>query len=344
MKVVGDGPFRLEFNGWLRTVVQNLTVDDSNYANYTFDPSYTYTLCNNPEELIDGRLYVRLEDDSCVTIQNPAINLDGYESSVTNIFDLPDKSLQAIDQWWTSGEDLVYKIQTSLFDDASYSSICSRLPSVPESGDEPIFGKLSNGTWFIFDPRIDFYNNTLESPVNDGGQTSVTASGGETYCSNVPRTFLNENQCKLSSDACKPSSDKEIEILLENSTIAAINILTERYVYAITGLLVKYEGIVLDHPCTPGLRSRWEPKDILECNPTTLYSATNSSLHELLLNSGDRNPYMRDIHFPEEGMICNITDTDPEIEIEVDGQCWRRVHDEHMSLFDVSRLSYEFFA
>jgi hypothetical protein len=99
---------------------------------------------------------------------------------------------------------------------------------------------------------------------------------------------------------------------------------------------VKYGGIVLDHPCTPGLRSRWEPKNLTDCDPTELYSETNSSLHSLLSSSGDKNPYMRDVYFPEEGMMCNETDTEPEVEIEVNGHCWRRVHDEHMSLYDVS--------
>ena len=34
--------------------------------------------------------------------------------------------------------------------------------------------------------------------------------------------------------------------------------------------------------------------------------------------------------------MCDAGDTEPEIEIEVDEVCWRRVHDEYMSVFDVS--------
>ena len=252
------------------------------------------------------------------------------------IFDLPNSELAAIDEWWNNGEELVFILQTSLFDDPLFSTICSGLPLVPELGDEPIFGKTSDGTWMIFDPRLSLESNTPDRPIDDGGKGAFTASGGETLCSNVPRTFLNENECQIGTNACKSSSNREIEILLENSTITVINLLSGQYVYAIDGLLVKYEGIVLEHPCTPGLRSRWEPKNLTDCNPTELYSGTNSSLFDLLSKSGDRNPYIRDIYFPEEGTYCNSTDTEPEIEIEVDGVCWKRVHNEHMSIFDVS--------
>ena len=149
---------------------------------------------------------------------------------------------------------------------------------------------------------------------------------------------MNENDFLLSSNTCKPSANSQVDIKLENSTISTINNLSGRYVYAIEGLLVKYDGIRLDHPCTPGLRSRWIPMNLTDCNLTPLYGNTTESLSELISKSGDRNPYMRDIFFPEEGKECEDSDTEPEIEIEVGGVCWKRVHDEHMSIFDVSKL------
>ena len=313
-----------------------LTVKHDDYTNYSFDPEFRYYLCGTPEEKINGNLYIRLQDNKCVKVQNPAINLDGFESSVSTIFNLPNDSLLPIEQRWNDGEELVFMLKTSLFENPSFSAICSKLPSVLELGDEPVFGKLSNGTWLMFDPRLDLKTNTPGSPMGDGGKAALITSGGDTYCSNVPRTFLNEDKCQLSLNACKTSSNNQIKISLENSTIAAINNLTGRYLYAIKGLLVKYDGIVLDHPCTPGLRSRWEPKNLADYNPTELYGNTTASLSELLSKSGDRNPYIRDIYFPQKGKICEAGDTEPEIEIEVGGQCWRRVHDEHLSLFDVS--------
>ncbi len=330
--------FLITTNGRTRTVTSSLTIGNAGYGNYTFDPNFTYELCGTPENKIGGKLYIRLEDEKCVWIQNPAVNLDGYEHTASNIFNLPDGSVQPIDQWWNHGEELVFVINVSLFDDPSFSSACAELPLLTELGDEPIFGKLSDGTWLMFDPRLDLETNTPGSPIADGGKGKFLAAGGDLRCSNVPRTFLNDNECQISSNACKANTKTQVDILLENSTISDLNNLTNRYVYAIKGLLVNYDGIALKHPCTPGLRSRWEPKEISDCNPTELYSLTNETLFDLISKNRDRNPYIKDLHFPWKGRSCNISDTEPDIEIEIDGECWKRVHDHHLSIFDVSRL------
>lgn len=336
----GVGPYRLVFNDWTRTVVDNFFVENRGYEDYTFDPNYEYSLCSNPHETIGGRLYIRLEDDSCIFAQNPEVNLQGYENTVQTIFEIPDAGmLEPIDELWSNGEELVFSLKTSLFEDPSLEPICATLPTVPDIDDEPIFAKLPDNSFLMFDPRLDLMENTPASPVPDGGKNAVIASGGDTYCANVPRNFLNEEYCKVANDACKPSVNKAINIVLGNETISVLNHLTDRYVYAVVGQLVKYEGINLQHPCTPGLRSRWEPVPIDECDPTDLYGNTNTSIYELLLKSGDRNPYIRDIFFPNEGGNCSVADTETEIEIEVDGECWRRVHDEYMSVFDVSNFN-----
>ena len=134
-------------------------------------------------------------------------------------------------------------------------------------------------------------------------------------------------------------ADVNTEIMLNNLTIAALHRLTGRYVYSIEGLLVKYEAFNLNHPCTPGLRSRWELKELSDCNQTELHGDTYSTLYDLLMESKDKNMYIRDIFFPEEGLNCNADDIESEIEIEVQGSCWQRVHDEHLSIFDVSSIS-----
>ncbi len=335
LRVIGEGPFQLEVDGWLRTVTDSLAIEDTAYSGYTFDSSFDYILCRRPERKIGGRLFLQLEDGVCVAVkQNAEINLDGLESSVINVFDLPDDSLQPIDQWLYDGAELVYRLETALFNNPA----CSGIPSQPMRGDEPLFGRLSDGSWMIFDPSVNFETNTPSEPVNDGGKQFSIGSDGVTTCSNAPRTFLNENECQLSNGACEEisSSTGQIKILLDNSTIATLNDLTERYIYAIEGLPVEYEGIKLEHPCTPGLRSRWEPKKLSDCQPTELQKATKKTLFHLLSGSGDNNPFLRDIFFPEEGAYCNKKDIETKIEIEVNGECWTRVHPEHMSIFDVS--------
>lgn len=334
--VIGNGPYQLKLNGWTRTVVESFSIESEEYEEYNFDPKYVYTLCTYPypEERIDGIFYVQLEDGNCVPVRNPAINFDGYEDIVTNIFHFPDNILRSVEHWWNKDE-VVFESQYSIFEDPSFAELCNELPATQEFHDEPIFAKLSDGTWLIFDPRMKTEDNDVYSPLEDGGKSSMVNSAGAKFCSNAPRTFLNEKGCKISFDACKSSTNNLDEITLDNYTISAINNLSMKFVYIIEGLLVNYDGIALEHPCTPGLRSRWEPQS--SCEPTPLFTKTNSSLFQLLSESSDQNTYIRDIYFPNEGLDCDSMDDDPEVEISINGQCWKRVHDEHMSVFDVSK-------
>lgn len=290
---IDNGPFELKMSGWTRTIAQNLAINESGYSNYKFDPNFDYEVCRFAEEMIGGRFYFLLENGACVSIPNPVINLDGHNLDIGDAFNLPNDSLHPIDTFWTGGQELLYVLNEKLFENPSFSTLCSNLPALRQFQDKPVFGKLSNETWLMFDPRLDVKTNTLDSPMSDGGCSSQVASGGLTFCSNTPRTFLNENECKLSSNVCQGAfNNNQHEITLENSSIASINNLTEHYVFAIKGLLVKYDGIALDHPFTPGLRSRWEPKDIAGCIPTALYSEITTSLSKLISESEDSNPYI----------------------------------------------------
>lgn len=116
--------------------------------------------------------------------------------------------------------------------------------------------------------------------------------------------------------------------------------LTERirFVYAIKGLPLEDNEDSVPHPCTDNARSRWELVESEDCNPTmTIGVLTNLTLMTLLSNSIDSNPFLRDIYFTQ-GLQCNETDISlgPSIELLVDGQCWRHVHPDHLSVYDVS--------
>jgi hypothetical protein len=112
--------------------------------------------------------------------------------------------------------------------------------------------------------------------------------------------------------------------------------------YRIEGLNVVDQdnpSIKLEHPSTPNLRSRWVPKDSNDgaCNPTQLGSTTNETLYVLLSQGGSgENAHLKDIYFPESGSSCDGADTNPEIEIVVGGVCWQRVHEEFMSVYDMT--------
>ena len=121
LRISGSGPYTIEFNGWVRTIAPNLTIDHDNYRNYTFDPSFDYHVCGGLSESIGGRLRIQLEDGNCVDTQNPEVNLDGFEYLASNIFYLDENNLQSIDEWWYDGEPMVYSLQRSLFNDTTWA-------------------------------------------------------------------------------------------------------------------------------------------------------------------------------------------------------------------------------
>lgn len=291
LRIIGSGPFTLVLDGIVRTAVEDMWIDETGYTDYTFDPNFDYIVCRNPEELVNGRLWIKLEDGTCRATQNPPVNLSGIDGLVSYQINLPNL-LDPIDLSFSDNELFILKTSIN-------SSVCSTIPAIPEVGDDPIFGQLPDGSWLQFDPRLELQQNTLDSPMADGGKLKHLASGKETLCSNVPRNFLNEDLCILSSNACSSAiASSDLEILLDDNTIVHLTNLTGRYVYAIDGLnaIDKSDSTSgawkLPHPCTEGLRSRWERLESTstECHPTHLDPQTNYTLYGLLSTSNDRNP------------------------------------------------------
>jgi cullin-associated NEDD8-dissociated protein 1 len=190
-------------------------------------------------------------------------------------------------------------------------------------------------------------DNTIETPIPDGGGLTQALTGRETRCSNAPRTFLNEQDCKLSysASACGSISAPQLVIELNQTNIATLHNITGQYVYGVLGLpVVDYQGNELESPCTVGLRSRWEIKDAAECtNITTLEAATNATLVTLLTRSSDKNPFIRDVTFPTSGYSCGAADTSAlaKVEIVVGPTCYKRVHPEHLSVYDFTYWTLE---
>ena len=333
LRVTGGGPYTLYLDGVMRTKTDILWIGKND--TYEFDPTFDYVLCNsNIQERVGGKLYIQLEDGKCIEAANPEVDVTGLAAA--NIVNLLPSDLDRADVDFTGGEEFMLRIALG---DAN----CNNIPTVPELGDEPVFGKLPDGSWLQFDPRLNLATNDLTSPLSDGGKAATLASGGGTSCSNVPRTFLNEKHCTVGINACKSTTtSNELEVFLDNATISELHYLSGRYLYALKGLNVIDQTDTsafpwkLDHPCNAGYRSRWMQKDSDECVPTSLYSDTNKTLAELLSSSGDRNQYIRDIFFPEEGASCNETDYETDIEIVVDDQCWKRVHDDYLSIYDMT--------
>ncbi len=332
MEGTGLGPHTLYLQGAKRTIVQDFWPDRDD--GFQFDPNFLYKICDLSigSENVGGIIGIRLPDQRCVRVPNPDVDLNSIEGT-SLILDLAVDDLEPIDTHYRNGEYILQKALTN--------PLCGRIPDVFQVGDEKVFGRLADGSYLQFDPRLALQMNSLKSPLPDGGKSIRIKSGGPTKCMNVPRTFLNEDTCQPSSNSCQNSDTyEELEISLEDVTISNLYTLTGRYVYRIEGLNVvdQVDGSKLDHPCKKELRSRWIPKETNSaCNPTALHSSTNETLLDLISSASDpSNPYLRDIYFPSSGKSCDSRDTNPDIEIWVDGVCWKRVHEDYLSVYDMS--------
>ena len=107
---------------------------------------------------------------------------------------------------------------------------------------------LINGTYYMHDPRIPLYDNSLEHVRSSGDVgddlTSTTttlqaaSSSGAArlgYCANVPKTFLNQDYC-TPSRACSPITYRAANVVLNHTTLRALHEGTGAYVYAVAGL------------------------------------------------------------------------------------------------------------
>jgi hypothetical protein len=328
-------PIVVRMNGIPRTVIGNISILNSQYANYTFNTTRDYFLCWNPEEVVGGHMYIFLEDGTCQPILNPVVNFTGLENVPTYVLSIPagPGTLVPIDVSFTNGEEFILTQPLS-------DPRCSTIPDVVELNGPPIFAVMSDGSWLQFDPRLSLKYNTIQSPIADGGGQDEIHSRNVMACSNVPRTFLNEKQCSVSYvplTCGTTSSTPDTLIKLDEPTLLNLFNLTGRYVYGLTGLTVidEYNNMIT-HPCTPGLRSRWLLKNLTLCNATAIFNTTNLTLSNLLRTSTDTNSYFRDITFPQSGATCDPLDTNPAIELQVGDKCWTRVHPEYLSVYDVS--------
>ena len=204
---------------------------------------------------------------------NPTVNLDPNFINMTDLhlLDLSDGNVATvtpINIEQTFGGDWLLKTPVQ-------DEICATFPSPydndyrgadPKNPDEipsrfepdkPVFGKLPDGTYALFDSRLILHGNTLESPVMDGGGNSVLRSSlranredinvikypwAEGYyvfnednivlCSNEQPNFLNEESCVLSyeENVCVKEyktttgtfKDTQLVITFDDTTLAGL--------------------------------------------------------------------------------------------------------------------------
>lgn len=182
-------------------------------------------MCGRPEEWVGGLLWLRMGDGSCQALPNPDVNFFTDSVQPYNILSLPNiipGILDPIDEVRSKGGEFI--VRGGLSD-----PICSQIKDVTEENDALVFGKLHDGSWLMFDPRMVLEDNVIENHID------------KTKCANASRTFLNEERCSLSdsSMACSSAGTPSIQIELNAANILAMNDITGQYVYAIVGLLLR---------------------------------------------------------------------------------------------------------
>jgi len=187
----------------------------------------------------------------CGYVENPQVHLPGYVGtrlvpySIVNLPDIMagDDKMVSIDngpylkvlERWQKPNDEFYLNSTidsrqCIGHPPTILPIPSKIDDIifwqhPATASPPIFGRTTNRAtgkdeFMLFDPIFKFNENTVENPLSDGGGALVKITeneikedgqSGKILCSNVPRTFLNEDHCKLSFDplACSTTSEGE---------------------------------------------------------------------------------------------------------------------------------------
>ena len=209
-----DGYITLKLNSHVRTVVTALAFDNEAYE---LNFNKEYNMCKAPEEYYNGRFYLRVEDGSCRSLRNPFVNFfpDSVQPGIfLNLPDISTGVLEYIDEVRSKSGEFIHLHSIN-------EAVCNQLNDVTEAQDPPVFGKLPDGSWLQFDPRMLLEENSLNEHIPDGGGLVRTLTGDETRCSNAPRTFLNEEECTLSHSpsACGSVGMPELWIHLDVENI-----------------------------------------------------------------------------------------------------------------------------
>jgi hypothetical protein len=227
----------------------------------------------------------------------------------------------------------------------STDPVCANVPPFAEESDAPIFGKLPNGEWIQWTPTIQLEDNgpsindvnKTAGVLSDGGGQTFIDTGEKVKCSNVPRSFINEDTCFLSSSskACSASQPiGETLISMNTSNVIQFYHLADKYVYAVQGLDMEEIG---EHACVKS-DSRWTFDLNTTCSsPTPLLQNTTMALVDAIQISKDTNEYIKDV---TRTLACNQSLDETvdkiDIEIQIGSDCYYHVHPDHHNVYDFS--------
>ncbi|KAI2512165.1 Protein of unknown function (DUF1501) [Fragilaria crotonensis] len=349
---------KLIVDGFVRTVVNGPVVAVSGGAVFA-DGKYRICGDRTPRPWIGGAVYLEDSLVRCIAVNfnrqggNPTIQFVGGDPPQTVIkIATSDASvmLRAVDQqYYASVANAATAVQDLLVVSNLTDPICSKLSQPGNPLDLVLLHY--DGNYWIHDPRHELLDNTLESPSPDGGGSvsKATANFGNPYfstlCSNVAPSFLNGNNCILSSsaDTCSVGSGfvtSSVALIPLNATTMRL-LYTESgagdvgtlFLYAIDGLRIDSD-VTVAPPCQQNAKSRWIKVD---CTNSIVDPSTQSLFGNLIATAlkTNTNPNVLDVTMPmtftcptSEATQVGFTVADPT------GQCWRNVHPDHLNVYD----------
>ncbi len=319
-----DDFFVLSVEGQARTKVKQLAFHGD--TKFSWTKANPYIICSVKEDLSDSWFGI-LYDGNCehFEVGNPPVNINGISPAPKYVFNLD------ITYEWTfvAKRDPDDKIVTMVRGKGISDNACS---SLPNPLNQNVYAKLSNGQTVIYEPTIKLQQNEEKSPIDDGGGQVVSSTNNFAQCANAPRTFLNENNCKLSAQesSCSPYGSITGTIILNAENIRKFYELLERPVYAVVDLRLSDDTMV-QNPCTAGQASRWKAVDSCEENVMPL---TSNLFGSLIINSKDANAKFRDIILEDDG-LCHENDVDKRaLYVKIEDQCWANIHPDNFSVYD----------
>jgi len=307
--VPGRNVFLLSLNGVVRTEVDkflDLSLQNTNSTKL-------FLVCHVRINSNHGRdlLYVSPVNDCKANKKStdmPQVNFQTLDSAMVNDLQIEDAVFSAI--------PAVRNVL--ILQSLKSPSVCNS--SVGKAGISFI---RYNGTYYKHDPRVRLLENTVAQPAG--------AQSGSSICPAVVKTFLNEAGCQR-KPSCSPAEFSSAEVALDETTLRLWYTASSKFVYAIQNL--RLEAPYNVSPCKMK-SSRWSHQAGSCTHPSTLDTSTKDTIVSALKNSVDTNPLVKDISVNTAS--CNTTLV--EIEVDVEGSCYKHVHPDSSNVYDFTYWS-----
>lgn len=320
-------------------------------------------------------------DDPNTFVGNPPVRFpNNYTPNI--VVDTPQNSLEVINREYYDRLNYDDPVQDVLLLRDLDDAVCAGLVNFRDY-EGPVFGRagelfscipffvrsccscfLGNEIW-IHNPTMEIVENTDTSPATDGGgeaflrNLNVLDIEGSMQCANVPRSFMNEDTCELSTSpsACQADYRRdsyfevdlpEAYVRLTPEALRQIYLATKEegspvYVYAVDGLDIREDQSV-SKPCERETISVWRS---VPCSGASgnVDSTVHAIFQELIdfekvdLDDEYNNEYFLELWYPPvndyeiscpEGLM---TISGFEVE-DSDGDCWLSVHPDTQNVYD----------